>query len=62
MNLLKEVLAYEVYPAFGCTEPISCAYAAATAAAHLGEPVESLLLKVDPGTYKNGAAVTVPAT
>ena len=26
----------------------------------LGEPVESLLLKVDPGTYKNGAAVTVP--
>ena len=60
MNLLKEVLAHEVYPAFGCTEPISCAYAAATAAAELGEPVESLLLKVDAGTYKNGAAVTVP--
>ncbi len=60
MNLLKEVLANEVYPAFGCTEPISCAYAAATAAAQLGEPVESLLLKVDPGTYKNGAAVAVP--
>jgi L-cysteine desulfidase len=60
MNLLKEVLAHEVYPAFGCTEPISCAYAAATAAAELGEPVESLLLKIDPGTYKNGAAVTVP--
>jgi L-cysteine desulfidase len=60
MNLFKEVLSHEVYPAFGCTEPISCAYAAATAAAELGEPVESLLLKVDPGTYKNGAAVTVP--
>ena len=60
MNLFKEVLAHEVYPAFGCTEPISCAYAAATAAAQLGEPVESLLLQVDPGTYKNGAAVTVP--
>jgi L-cysteine desulfidase len=30
------------------------------AAAQLGEPVESLLLKIDPGTYKNGAAVTVP--
>jgi L-cysteine desulfidase len=60
MNHLKEVLAHEVYPAFGCTEPISCAYAAATAAAQLGEPVESLLLKIDPGTYKNGAAVTVP--
>ncbi|MCC6125003.1 MAG: serine dehydratase subunit alpha family protein [Pirellulales bacterium] len=60
MNLLKEVLANEVYPAFGCTEPISCAYAAATAAAELGEPVASLTVKVDPGTYKNGAAVVVP--
>jgi L-cysteine desulfidase len=59
-NLLKEVLANEVYPAFGCTEPIACAYAAAVAAAKLGEPVESLELLVDPGTYKNGSAVTVP--
>jgi L-cysteine desulfidase len=60
LNLLKEVLANEVYPAFGCTEPISCAYAAATAAAQLGEPVQSLTLSVDPGTCKNGAAVVVP--
>ena len=60
LNLLKEVLANEVYPAFGCTEPISCAYAAATAAKALGEPVESLTLKVDSGTFKNGAAVVVP--
>ena len=60
MNLLKEILANEVYPALGCTEPVSCAYAAATVAAQLGEPVERLTLKVDPGTYKNGAAVTVP--
>ncbi|MBN2216235.1 MAG: serine dehydratase subunit alpha family protein [Pirellulales bacterium] len=60
MNLLKEVLAHEVYPALGCTEPISCAFAAATAAGQLGEPVEEMVLRVDPGTYKNGAAVTVP--
>lgn len=60
MNLLKEVLANEVFPAFGCTEPVSCAYAAAAAAAHLGEPVETLLLRADPGTCKNGAAVVVP--
>lgn len=62
MSLLKDVLANEVYPAFGCTEPISCAYAAATAAAQLGEPVESLILRVDAGTYKNGAAVVVPSS
>lgn len=60
MNLLKDVLANEVYPAFGCTEPVSCAYAAAIAAAELGEPVEQLTLRVDAGTFKNGAAVVVP--
>jgi len=60
VSLLKDVLANEVYPAFGCTEPISCAYAAANAAAQLGEPVERLTLRVDAGTYKNGAAVIVP--
>jgi L-cysteine desulfidase len=57
---MKEVLTNEVYPAFGCTEPVSCAYAAAAAAAQLEEPVEKVALKVDPGTYKNGAAVVVP--
>jgi L-cysteine desulfidase len=60
MSLIKEILALEVYPALGCTEPISCAYAAAVAAAELGEPVERVVLRVDRGTYKNGAAVTVP--
>ncbi len=60
MSLLKQVLVSEVYPALGCTEPISCAYAAAVAAAQLGEPVERLTLRVDAGTYKNGAAVIVP--
>ena len=60
MNLYKQITTHEVYPALGCTEPIACAYAAAVAAANLGEPVETLSLKVDRGTYKNGAAVTVP--
>lgn len=60
MTLLKEILAQEVFPAVGCTEPVSCAYATAAAADALGAPVESLALTVDPGTYKNGAAVTIP--
>jgi len=59
-SLLKDVLRNEVYPALGCPEPISGAYAAAIAAAQLGEPVESLTLSIDAGTYKNGAAVVVP--
>ena len=37
MNLLKEVLKYQVYPAMGCTEPVSVALCAAHAAKELGE-------------------------
>ena len=60
MNLFKEITAHEVYPALGCTEPIACAFAATTAAAELEGPLEKLILEVDRGTYKNGAAVKVP--
>ncbi len=60
MNLIKNIFANEVFPAIGCTEPISCAYAAAAAAECLAHPVEKIELSVDPGTYKNGAAVTIP--
>lgn len=60
MNLLQAILRNEVVPALGCTEPISCAYAAAVAAKLLGRPPRRLALRVDRGTFKNGAAVTVP--
>jgi len=60
MDILKEILANEVFPSIGCTEPISCAYTAAAAAEQLPSAVEKLELIVDPGTFKNGAAVTVP--
>lgn len=60
MSLLREILSHEVFPATGCTEPIACALAAATAAHHLDAPVERLRLRVDRGTFKNGAAVVVP--
>ncbi|MCE5243071.1 MAG: L-serine ammonia-lyase, iron-sulfur-dependent, subunit alpha [Syntrophobacteraceae bacterium] len=60
MDLLRQILANEVFPAIGCTEPISCAYAAAAAAEQLPGPLERLELAVDPGTFKNGASVCVP--
>jgi L-cysteine desulfidase len=60
MDLIKEIFASEVFPAIGCTEPIACAYTCAAAAEQLNAPVERLELIVDPGTYKNGAAVTIP--
>ena len=62
MNLLKEVLRHEVFPALGCTEPIAVAYAAGQAASQLAGAVEDIRFRVDPGVYKNGMAVTVPNT
>ena len=60
MDILQQILDNEVFPAVGCTEPIACAFAAAAAAERLGGEPEGIALMVDPGTFKNGAAVTVP--
>ncbi len=60
MGLLDDILAHEVFPAVGCTEPVSCAYACAAAVEALGAAPERLELAVDPATFKNGAAVTIP--
>jgi L-cysteine desulfidase len=62
MNLYKRVVEREVFPALGCTEPISIAYAAGVAAEGLHEPPEEILFIVNRGTYKNGLAVTIPNT
>ena len=61
-NLLKEVLKHEVYPAMGCTEPVAVAFAAATAGSLLKGKTDSVLVRTDPGTYKNGLAVAIPNT
>ena len=61
MNLLQEIFNNEVFPAIGCTEPISCAYVTAAAVEQLlNGAVEDIEITVDPGTFKNGVAVTVP--
>lgn len=61
-TLLQEVLEHEVYPAMGCTEPVAVAFAAATAGKLLKGRTTSVLVKTDPGTYKNGLAVSLPNT
>lgn len=62
MNILKEVLRKQVYPAFGCTEPVSVALCAATAARALGKPPDKIHFFLDAATYKNGMAVNIPNT
>lgn len=61
-TLLKEVLEHEVYPAMGCTEPVAVAFAAATAGKLLKARTTSVRVRTDPGTYKNGLAVSLPNT
>ena len=62
MNLLKTIFEQEVFPALGCTEPTAVAYAASIAAKELSGSLEQITIRVDPGVYKNGLAVTVPNT
>lgn len=62
MGIYQDIIAAEVFPALGCTEPIAVAYAASLAAAQLGGAPEQITVQVDPGVYKNGFAVTVPET
>ncbi|PIS47342.1 MAG: serine dehydratase subunit alpha family protein [Elusimicrobia bacterium CG08_land_8_20_14_0_20_51_18] len=63
MNILKEVLRNEVYPALGCTEPVAVAFCSATAAKLLGaRQIDALEVVLDPGTYKNGFGVPLPNT
>jgi L-cysteine desulfidase len=62
LNILKEVLKHEVFPALGCTEPIAVAYAASIAGQQIEGNIEEISIIVDPGVFKNGFAVTVPNT
>ena len=62
MNILKEVLKHEVFPALGCTEPIAVAYAASIAGQQTQGAIQEIRIIVDPGVFKNGFAVTVPNT
>ena len=58
VNILKE----ELIPAFGCTEPIALAYAAAKARQTLGALPDRVLLQVSGSIIKNVKSVIVPNT
>ena len=56
LNILKE----ELVPAFGCTEPIAIAFAAAKVREVLGGMPDSMNVKSSGGIIKNVKGVTVP--
>ena len=57
-----DILARELVPAMGCTEPIAVAYAAATAAKELGTLPEKVEIIVSGNIIKNVKSVIVPNT
>ncbi len=60
---LINVIKHQVLPALGCTEPVSLALAAATAAAQLdNHSITKIEAFVSPNLMKNGMGVTVPGT
>lgn len=61
-TLLKQVLKHQVYPAMGCTEPVSVALCAANASALHKGPIKKAVVWVDSATFKNGLGVRIPNT
>lgn len=57
-----QILREELVPAMGCTEPISLAYAAATARAQLGQLPQRVCVAVSGNILKNVKSVVVPNT
>ncbi len=61
-RLYCDVLARELVPAMGCTEPIAVAYAGALARRILGASPDRILLAVSGNIIKNVKSVIVPHT
>ncbi len=61
---LKDILALEVSPALGCTEPTAVALGAAAATSILpeGNSVDAIRTTLSPNVFKNGMAVNIPGT
>jgi L-cysteine desulfidase len=57
---VKDILRMEVAPALGCTEPSAVALSTAVAATLMDRQFDSIEVWLDPRTYKNGLAVSIP--
>ena len=59
-SLFLSILAEELTPALGCTEPIAIAYAAAVAARHAGSDIRAMQVDCSGNIIKNVKSVIVP--
>jgi len=62
MNIYTEILKDELIPAFGCTEPIALAYAAAKATQVLRHIPTKIICSCSGNMIKNAKSVIVPGT
>ena len=60
MHTFTQILAEELQPALGCTEPIAIAYCAAVVRKTLGAMPEHMDIATSGNIIKNVKAVTVP--
>ena len=58
----KAFLQTEVKPAYGCTDPIAVALAAAAAGRRADGPISTIHLRLSKNIYKNGLNVGIPGT
>lgn len=59
---MNYIMTKEILPAYGCTEPIAVAYAAAAAAKNADGQIEQIQCEVSGNIIKNVASVIIPGT
>lgn len=62
MNELRQLIFEDMKPAFGVTEPAAIALACAKARSLTSEAVESVVVRVNSGIYKNAFTCGIPGT
>jgi L-cysteine desulfidase len=62
IHTLIEMVRSEVKPAIGCTEPVTIAFAVATARKYIKGEIKMVKVKTSLNIYKNGKSVIIPGT
>ena len=60
MNRLTQMIQEDMKPALGVTEPGAIAFAAAKARSYTSGPIESVLVAMNSGMYKNAFTCGIP--
>ena len=62
MNRLTQMIKEDMKPALGVTEPGAIAFAAAKARSYTHGPIESVMVSMNSGMYKNAFTCGIPTS